>query len=386
MRITGEVIQYVQQHSTWVSPRKCLNCTSYTLTHTKKKKISSRGGETPLDPPLFAPPQAKFARYGPERVLPTSPPLATYNTLKNLVRDLLKIVIKDNTFRFHDKFFNQVKGVAMGTKCAPPFANLFLATLEEKALATWHGPHPLLWLRFLDDVLMLWSGDNDQLQTFLSHLNNQMSQIKFTMSSSQESTTFLDLEIYKGHRFRRSGILDTKLYIKPTNPQSFLHFQSCHSASTFSTIIKGELLRALRATSDAESYTIIVSKLLDRFLERGYPKELFLEVADTIAFGDRSSLLTPHPRRTLLPNVTIFSIRHHPALDSRAIWQILNDEETPFCPMITRPRPPSHRDLLVKAKTPGRQRTHRRTDPSQPSRSPSPSDTAALPTTPSLPT
>ena len=134
-----------------------------------------------------------------QRVLPTSPPLATYNTLMNLVQDLLKIVIKDNTFRFHDKFFNQVKGVAMGTKCAPPFANLFLATLEEKALATWHGPHPLLWLRFLDDVLMLWSGDNDQLQTFLSHLNSQMSQIKFTMSSSRESTTFLDLEIYKGH-------------------------------------------------------------------------------------------------------------------------------------------------------------------------------------------
>ena len=241
-----------------------------------------------------------------QRVLPTSPPLATYNTWKNLVRDLLKIVIKDNTFHFHDRFFNQVKGIAMGTKCAPPFANFFLATLEEKALATWHGPHPLLWLRFLDDVLMLWSGDNDQLQSFLSHLNSQMSQIKFTMSSSQESTTILDLEIYKGHRFRRSGILDTKLYIKPTNPQSFLHFQSCHSASTFSTIIiKGELLRSLRATSDAESYTIIVSKLLDRFLERGYPKELFLEVADTIAFGDRSSLLTPHPRRTLLPIIPI---------------------------------------------------------------------------------
>ena len=108
-----------------------------------------------------------------QRVLPTCPPLATSNTLKNLVRDLLKIVIKDNTFSFHDKFFNQVNGVAMGTKCAPPFANLFLASLEERALATWTGLHPLLWLRFLDHVLMLWSGDEDQLQTFLSHLNNK---------------------------------------------------------------------------------------------------------------------------------------------------------------------------------------------------------------------
>ena len=139
------------------------------------------------------------------------------------------------------------------------------------------------------------------------------------MTSSQQSTTFLDLEIYKGHRFRRSSILDTKLYIKPTNPQSFLHYHSCHPASTFSTIIKGELLRALRATSDVETYTITVSKLLERFLQRGYPKEFFLGVADTLTFGDRANLLTLHPKQTLAPNVTIFSIRHHPALASADI-------------------------------------------------------------------
>ena len=109
-----------------------------------------------------------------QRVFPTSPAHTTYKPLKNIIRDLLKIVVRDNTFRFHNQFYNQVKGVAMGTKCAPSFANLFLGTLEEKALATWSGPHPLLWLRFLDDVLMLWNRDTTQLQGFLQHMNNQM--------------------------------------------------------------------------------------------------------------------------------------------------------------------------------------------------------------------
>ena len=171
-------------------------------------------------------PQAAGIEMVLQRVLPPNPSSPQTNNLRHMVRDFLRVVICDNTFRFHDRYYNQVKGVAMGTRCAPPFANLFLASLEERALAAWTGPHPLLWLRFLDDVLMLWNGDQDQLQQFLTHLNNQMTQINFTMTSSQQSTTFLDLEIYKGHRFRRAAILDTKLYVKPTNPQTFLHYNS----------------------------------------------------------------------------------------------------------------------------------------------------------------
>ena len=323
-------------------------------------------------------PQAAAIEMVLQRVLPTSPPSSQSNNYKNMIRNFLKVVICDNTFRFHQKFFNQVKGVAMGTKCAPPFANLFLACLEEKALASWTGPNPLLWLRFLDDILMLWSGNQDQLQRFFTHLNQQMTHINFTMTQSQQFITFLDLEVYKGHRFRRASTLDTKLYIKPTNPQTFLHYTSCHPASTFATIVKGELLRALRATSDVETFSITVSKLLERFLQRGYPREFFLRVAETVTFGDRVHLLTSHPRRTLPSNTTIFSIRYHPALPSSDIWQALQDEETPFNPMVVRSKPTSHRDLLVRAKTAGRSDPTTMAD--QPSRSHhQPPDTGTTP-------
>ena len=120
----------------------------------------------------------------------SSPPQATYKPAKNLARDILKIVIRDNTFRFHDSFYNQVKGVAMGTRCAPPFPNIFLGSLEEKALTAWTGTHPLLRLRFLDDILMLWNGHGPELTNFQRHLNDQMSAIKFTMSKSHENITW----------------------------------------------------------------------------------------------------------------------------------------------------------------------------------------------------
>ena len=325
-------------------------------------------------------PQAAGIEMVLQRVLPTSPPQATYKALKNFARELLKIVIHDNTFHFHDKYYNQFGGVAMGTRCAPPFANLFLGSLEEKALTSWSGSHPLLWLRFLDDVLILWEGDTHELDNFLIHMNNQMAAIKFTMSHSQENITFLDLDIYKGHRFRNTGVLDIKAYKKPTNPQTFLHDESCHALSTFPTIVRGELLRLLRASSDGENYTIAVSKLLERFQQRGYPKPLLMAVAGSIKYGDRPDYLVSHPKRTLQPNVTIFSMRYHPAIQSKAIWEILFDPETPFSPMVTRPRPISIRDQLVKAKTPGRTRVRieRKTDSTQQSQ-PTPSIEQAEP-------
>ena len=96
-----------------------------------------------------------------QRVFPTTPPHSTQHPHKNLARDLLKVIIRDNVFRFHDNYFQQTRGVAMGTRCASPFANLFLGSLEEKALSQWTGTHPLLWLCFLDDILMLWTGNQN---------------------------------------------------------------------------------------------------------------------------------------------------------------------------------------------------------------------------------
>ena len=89
----------------------------------------------------------------------------------------------------------------------------------------------------------------------------------------------------------------------------------------------------------------------------------------------------PYP--LMLPSsvaVTIFSCRHHPAISSSDIWQSIWDEETPFAPMIVRPRPPSHRDMLVKAKTPGRDVSTRRTTTSPPPEAGTSSDAGAPPT------
>ena len=44
----------------------------------------------------------------------------------------------------------------MGTRMAPSYANLFMGNLEHDFLQT-QPLTPLLWIRFLDDILMLWA-------------------------------------------------------------------------------------------------------------------------------------------------------------------------------------------------------------------------------------
>ncbi len=48
---------------------------------------------------------------------------------------LLDLVLRNNVFRFHETFYLQLQGTAMGTKVAPSYANIFMGQLESKTLS-----------------------------------------------------------------------------------------------------------------------------------------------------------------------------------------------------------------------------------------------------------
>ena len=74
--------------------------------------------------------------------------------------DLLRIVLTQNYFQFADQMYQQIRGTAMGTRTAPSYANLFMANLEEQLLSK-YPTKPLLWLRYIDDILVVWDGDQE---------------------------------------------------------------------------------------------------------------------------------------------------------------------------------------------------------------------------------
>ena len=108
---------------------------------------------------------------------------------------LLELVLTNNHFEFNGNYYHQLSGTAMGTKLAPSYANLFMATFEDKYVYT-YPQQPTLWKRFIDDIFLLWPHGRESLLTFIQYLNGVHATIKFTSDISDKEIAFLDLTIY----------------------------------------------------------------------------------------------------------------------------------------------------------------------------------------------
>ena len=93
--------------------------------------------------------------------------------------ELTELVLKNNIFEFSDKTYKQLRGTAIGTKFAPPYAVLFMAALEEKILSK-VKKKPSVWWRYIDDIFFIWEHGEESLQEFINEINSFHPTIKFT--------------------------------------------------------------------------------------------------------------------------------------------------------------------------------------------------------------
>ena len=73
----------------------------------------------------------------------------------NFLVKIMEIILKNNIFEFHEGYYIQNIGAAMGCKPIPPYANIFMAKIDW-LLKTSKGAEALLLLkRFLDEYFFL---------------------------------------------------------------------------------------------------------------------------------------------------------------------------------------------------------------------------------------
>ena len=164
-----------------------------------------------------------------------SPPIPSH-----YLKQILSLILKENSFQFN--------GMAMGTKMAVAFANLFMAEIETKLLNE-SRIKPKVWKRYIDDVFSLWDATRQDIDLFTDQVNTIHPTIKFTAEISEKEITFLDTVVYKGERFIKEAILDVKTHYKPTGTFQYTHYSSCHPPSVKRGFIKGEAIRLLRTNS-----------------------------------------------------------------------------------------------------------------------------------------
>ena len=181
----------------------------------------------------------------------------------------MRLILKENSFKFHDKHYLQTHGIAMGTKMAVAFAIIFMAHIEKQLLLA--SPHkPILWKRFIDDIFSVWTLPERDINDFVDFANLFHATIKFSHELSSEKIVFLDTEVFKGPRFTDRKTLDVQTHFKPTETFQYMHFSSCHPFSVKKGFIKGEALHLLRKNLVKEIFELRKLEFLTRLIERGY--------------------------------------------------------------------------------------------------------------------
>ena len=139
------------------------------------------------------------------------------------VAKLMELVLLLNNFVSNGINFLQIKGTSMGARCSPNYSNIYMAKWEEKFVyktAFWR--YIRCWLRYIDDIFMIWVGSKQKLNEFLKYLNSVHQSIKFKYKVSSKKVDFLDTTVIRN----KDGRLITDVYQKPTDTHSYLNSNS----------------------------------------------------------------------------------------------------------------------------------------------------------------
>ena len=209
--------------------------------------------------------------------------------------------VRNYLTKFNGKNHIQTNGASMGTKCAPEYANIFMAEFENKYIyPRIQGKCPL-YLRYIDDIFLIWQGTFEELKKFFSEINLVHPTIKFETVYSRKQVNFLDTTVTITPQYT----IKTSLYQKPTDRHAFLHHKSYHPSSTKSSLPYSQALRIKRICSSNDDYQTAITALKDQFVARGYNESLVSKEIDKASSKIREDLLKPKEPVNKPPPLTL---------------------------------------------------------------------------------
>ena len=199
------------------------------------------------------------------------------NIPNDFILEALKIILEYNTFNFDGKTFLQIRGTAMGTKCAPVYATLVIAFLEIKLYDKFQEYYGIEarnrfqseWMRYLDDCFIYWDTRMGPITELHSILNSLHDSIKFTVETNHEKMNFLDIQMIV-----QNDKIITDIYFKPTDTQSYVPFKSAHPRHTLINIPYNLARRLCTIVDEKTTLTTRLKELKDTLRHLGYPKTL----------------------------------------------------------------------------------------------------------------
>ena len=212
----------------------------------------------------------------------------------SMLGNLLHVVMGSNCFEYDEKHFHQVAGVAMGTACAPVFANLNLAFMEAPLVMESKADACLkLYLRYIDDIFLVYQGSKSALDDKLEEISSRLKPftIQWNICSSSEACSFLDIEFSFHWGFGPLG-LQSKVHRKKMNKHQYIPFSSAHPQAVKKAFVKAELTRFCMLSSTKEAFEDKASEFMQALSRRGYPVDVLRRWWMQVCYEDRLRILS----------------------------------------------------------------------------------------------
>jgi len=236
--------------------------------------------------------------------------------------------------------------------------------IEKKHILT--DPNIVFYRRYRDDLLIFYQGNSVELQALMSRMNNAHDTLKFTFETSDNLITYLDLDIFKGVKFREHGLLDHSIHCKKSDTHQWLCPKSAHCPQVFSALVFGETIRYCRGHTSMTSFTDKVQFFTDKLVDRGYIRSDVDKITSKVKFENRNDYLkTKHQSESdkkIIPLVMVTT--YTPYTDKNELkaalmenWPIIENNATlsklfPKPPLLALKRGKNLADIIVKSRLP----------------------------------
>lgn len=179
----------------------------------------------------------------------------------------LEICLYNNNSTFADLNLLQTNGTATGAPNSCSYADLAVTPIDNTVFNAMESSFTEMryFGRYRDDCFTIWVGERERLDDFLTFLNSQSDQLKFTMEMGDQQLCFLDVKVSIVN-----NKLETTVYSKPTDSHLYLHASSCHDKASINGIPKGVSLRLRRLCSTESEYDERSIEYMNYLAIRGY--------------------------------------------------------------------------------------------------------------------
>jgi hypothetical protein len=185
------------------------------------------------------------------------------------LKKLLELSVCDALFRFQDKVFKQIDGVAMNNPLAPILGDLWMQKIEQK-LNKFSKKKLGLWLQYVDDIYRLFDIPKTIIIEFHSRINKWHKNLHFTIEfESNNSLAFLKVLVTPD-----KNQLITSLYRKPSHTGLYLLWDTCQNRRYKIGLIKTLAVRIHRICSTKEIIDKEINLLKETLQMNAYPPHI----------------------------------------------------------------------------------------------------------------